>query len=82
MPRRLITHSGTAGLMSDFWLAAGLAPTWSSWSRMVFSVEMILRVAIIGKKVPQDGGWRGMGWEVVDGRESVWSLMKLLQLAV
>lgn len=40
------THVGTAGLMSDGWSAAGLAPTVSSLSKMVFSVEMILRVAI------------------------------------
>lgn len=40
-------YVGTAGLMSDFWLAAGLEPVGSSWSRMVFSVEMILREAIL-----------------------------------
>lgn len=40
-------HMGTAGLMSDLSPAAGLAPTVSSLSRMVFSVEMILRVAML-----------------------------------
>lgn len=40
------THVGTAGVMFDFSLAAGLAPTVSSLSRMVFSLEMIRRVAI------------------------------------
>lgn len=40
------SYVGTAGLMSDW--AAGLASTTgSSWSRMVFSVEMILRLVIL-----------------------------------
>lgn len=44
-----MSYVGTAGLMSDCWPAAvaGLAPTGSSWSRMVFSVEMILRLVIL-----------------------------------
>lgn len=33
--------------MSDFWLVAGLELEWSSWSRMVFSVETILREVIL-----------------------------------
>ncbi len=37
---------GTAGDMLDFSPAAGLAPMLSSFSRSVFSVEMIRRVAM------------------------------------
>lgn len=37
---------GTAGAMLDFSFAAGLAPMLSSFSRRVFSWEMILRVAM------------------------------------
>jgi hypothetical protein len=33
--------------MLDFSFAAGLEPTWSSFSRMVFSVATILRVAMM-----------------------------------
>lgn len=42
-----MTSMGTAGAMLDCWSAAGLEPTVSSFSRMVFSSEMILRVAIL-----------------------------------
>lgn len=42
-----MTSVGTAGAMLDCWSAAGLEPTVSSFSRMVFSSEMILRVAIL-----------------------------------
>lgn len=47
-----MTSMGTAGAMLDCWSAAGLEPTVSSLSRMVFSSEMILRVAILT-------GWKG-----------------------
>lgn len=40
------THVGTAGVILDFSFAAGLEPIRSSFSRRVFSDEMILRVAI------------------------------------
>lgn len=40
-------YMGTAGAMLDFVPAAGLAPTMSSFSRMVFSPEMILWVAML-----------------------------------
>lgn len=40
-------YAGTAGAMLDFSLAAGLEPIRSSFSRRVFSWEMILRVAIL-----------------------------------
>jgi hypothetical protein len=39
---------GTAGAMFDFSCAAGLEPIVSSFSRRVFSWEMILRVAMVG----------------------------------
>ena len=38
---------GTAGAMFDFSCAAGLEPIVSSFSRRVFSWEMILRVAMV-----------------------------------
>lgn len=60
------THVGTAGLMSDFWLAAGLLPTVSSLSRMVFSVEMILRVAISRGRVST--------WVDIGSNGEVWNL--------
>lgn len=41
------TYMGTAGAMLDCVPAAGLAPTMSSFSRMVFSPEMILWVAMV-----------------------------------
>lgn len=41
------TYVGTAGAMLDCVPAAGLAPTMSSFSRMVFSPEMILWVAMV-----------------------------------
>lgn len=47
------SHVGTAGLISDCWLAGGLAPTKSSLSRMVFSVDIILRVAILKRQFPE-----------------------------
>lgn len=40
-------YAGTAGAMFDCWLAAGLAPTASSFSRIVFSDDMILREDIL-----------------------------------
>jgi hypothetical protein len=40
-------YVGTAGAMSDLTLAAGLEPMLSSFSRRVFSWEMILRVAMM-----------------------------------
>ena len=40
-------YAGTAGVMLDFSLAAGLEPIRSSFSRRVFSWDMILRVAIL-----------------------------------
>jgi hypothetical protein len=40
------TYVGTAGEMLDFSLAAGLEPMLSSFSKMDFSVETILRVAM------------------------------------
>lgn len=40
-------YAGTAGVMLDFSLADGLKPIRSSFSRRVFSWEMILRVAIL-----------------------------------
>jgi hypothetical protein len=40
-------YAGTAGVMLDFSLAAGLEPIRSSFSRRVFSWEIILRVAIL-----------------------------------
>lgn len=44
----LFTHIGTAGaVLLDSWPATALLMTWSSLSRMVFSVEMIRRVAIV-----------------------------------
>ncbi len=51
---RGVAYVGTAGAISDFTWAAGLEPMLSSFSRMVFSWEMILRVAIMG--------WMGDGW--------------------
>jgi hypothetical protein len=41
------SHVGTAGAMFDFSCAAGLEPIVSSFSRRVFSWEMILRVAMV-----------------------------------
>lgn len=40
------THFGTAGAMLDFSLAGGLAPTVSSFSRIVFSPAARRRAAI------------------------------------
>lgn len=45
------TYVGTAGEMLDFSPAAGLAPMLSSFSRMDFSVETILRVAMMVRDV-------------------------------
>lgn len=36
-------------MMLDFSFAAGLDPIWSSFSRNVFSCEMILRVAMVAR---------------------------------
>lgn len=47
------THAGTAGVMLDFSPAA--EPV-SSWSRMVFSSEIILRVAIVLEEGEKEGG--------------------------
>ena len=55
-----VAYVGTAGAMSDFTWAAGLEPMLSSFSRIVFSWEMILRVAMMGW---MDGGWVGMSLE-------------------
>lgn len=41
------SYAGTAGVMLDFSFAAGLEPILSSFSRRVFSWEMILRVAMV-----------------------------------
>jgi len=41
-----VAYVGTAGEMFDFSPAAGLEPMLSSFSRIVFSWEMILRVAM------------------------------------
>jgi hypothetical protein len=41
------SHVGTAGAMFDFSCAAGLEPIVSSFSRRVFSWEMILRVSMV-----------------------------------
>lgn len=59
------TYVGTAGLMSDCWLAAGLLPTMSSLSRMVFSVDMILRVDILKTR---HKNWLMMSVWVENGR--------------
>lgn len=49
--RRGQTHAGTAGEMLLFWPAAGLKAPASSFSSMVFSWEMILRLAMMSVKV-------------------------------
>jgi hypothetical protein len=52
------SYVGTAGLMLDFSLAAGLAPIESSFSSMVFSDATILLVAMAGDiraLVPENG---------------------------
>jgi hypothetical protein len=43
----LSTHAGTAGVMSDFPDEAGVVASLSSFSRTLFSVEMIRREDIV-----------------------------------
>lgn len=56
-----MTLAGTAGAMSDFSLLAALGLDGSSWSRKVFSVEMMRCVAMMGDDggslVALRGGW-------------------------
>lgn len=69
-PGGISTHFGTAGAMLDFSLAGGLAPTVSSFSRIVFSPAARRRAAM-AMNVCGGSGWLDDDVDVKNRRDEM-----------